>query len=170
MNKNTKVEIERKYIIALPCAEDMKAYGKYTVSTITQSYIPDHNGVTHRVRMREYPDRTEYTETVKVRIDSISAYEDEREIDEAKYLSIIEDGGDAVATLKKTRHTFEYLGQLFEIDVYPEWKNTCIMETELKEKEATPKMPPLIKIIAEVTGDRRYSNASMSRKFPPEIL
>jgi CYTH domain-containing protein len=66
------IEIERKYIIKLPSIDDMKNEAGYTVSRITQIYINSPAGVTHRVRKREYADKTVYTETRKTRIDKMS--------------------------------------------------------------------------------------------------
>ena len=51
---------------------------------------------------------------------------------------------------------------------HPEWKNTAILETELSDRDTVVKFPDFIKIVADVTGDKRYSNASMSRSFPEE--
>ena len=56
-----------------------------------------------------------------------------------------------------------------EIDIYPNWKRTCIMETELPSKEHSVTFPPYIRIIKEVTGEKQYSNVSMSHSFPSEI-
>ena len=167
---NTPVEIERKYVILLPDIEVISREGGYTVSEIRQTYLLGAPHVTHRVRMRTYPDRVVYTETKKVRIDKLSAFEDEREIDADEYESLLSLRDPATVTLTKTRHTFTYFGQTFEIDIYPEWQRTCIMETELKDRAEKAEMPPFIRVLAEVTGDKKYSNASMSRGFPAELI
>ena len=75
---------------------------------------------------------------------------------------------EGTSPINKTRHTFSYLGQLFEIDIYPQWQHSAIMETELSSREAAVSFPAFIEIIREVTGDKAYSNAGMSRSFPPE--
>ena len=170
MDKKMKVglEIERKYIIAMPSVATLATRSDYTESRITQIYISGEVGETRRVRRREYPDKTLYFETVKRRVDSISSEERERELDRAEYdelSALILPGTSAV---EKTRYTFAFRGQTFEIDVYPQWRSTAIMETELPTREAEVEMPPFIKIIREVTGDKAYSNAAMSREFPPE--
>ena len=163
------VEIERKYVIAKPDVAVLKAQKSYTSSEISQTYLTSAEGVTHRVRKRVYGDSVVYTETVKVRIDKISSYEDEREIDEAEYLSLLEKKREGSVTLKKTRHTFEYLGVTFEVDVYPEWDKTCILETELIGRDEEVSFPKFIKIVKEVSGEKRYTNAAMSHAFPKEI-
>jgi CYTH domain-containing protein len=166
----TNLEIERKYVIEKPQIDKMRECGAYTSSDIVQIYLDAEAGVTRRVRSRAYPDgRAQYFETEKRKIDEMSAEEREREITKAEFdnfsLQIAQD----TRPITKTRHTFDYIGQTFEIDVYPEWERTCIMETELPSRDTEVKMPSFIRIIADVTGDKRYSNAAMSRSFPEEI-
>lgn len=162
------IETERKYIISLPDFEVLKREAEYTVSYITQTYLNSDIGVTHRVRARKYDDKTVYTETKKTRISLMSVVEDEREISETEYSSLAKNIKSGTHPVKKTRHTFVYGDQLFEIDVYPSWKCTAIMETELDDPEKIVKMPPFIRIVREVTGNKSYSNASMSCVFPKE--
>ena len=164
------VEIERKYVILLPSTEILRAQEGYTVSEIRQTYLKSEPGVTHRVRMRSYADRTVYTETRKTRIDRMSSFEDEREISREEYGLLLELRHPDTVTLTKTRHTFLYLGKTFEIDVYPEWQRSCIMETELESREESVGMPDFIRVLTEVTGDKKYSNASMSHSFPAELI
>ena len=170
MENKANVEIERKYVIEKPSVEKMRACDGYTSSEIVQIYLTSPAGITRRIRSRVYPDRTLYFETSKVRIDNISSHEYERKIDKAEFDSLSRLADPARSPIIKTRHTFAYSNQLFEIDVYPEWEHTCIMETELETRDTEVKMPDFIHIIAEVTGDKRYSNASMSRKFPEESI
>lgn len=170
MTDKTPVEIERKYVILIPAEADLSAQQGYTSSEIRQTYLKSEPGVTRRVRMRSYAERTVYTETKKIRIDKISSFEDEREICEAEYLELIKLRADGTVTLTKTRHTFVYLGKTFEIDVYPEWHRSCIMETELESREERVAMPEFIRVLVEVTGDKKYSNASMSHSFPAELI
>ena len=167
---STPVEIERKYVIRMPDISIMRAQTGYTVSEIHQTYLTSHAGVTHRVRMRVFPDKIVYTETKKVRIDAMSAYEDEREISEDEYLELIGCIAPDTHTLTKSRHTFTSYGQTFEVDIYPEWTRTCILETELSSRDETVTMPDFISVVKEVTGDKKYSNASMSREFPVELI
>lgn len=167
---STPIEIERKFVIALPRIEALASLKEYTVSEIDQTYLVSEPHVTRRVRARRYADRTVYTATEKVRIDASSAYEDERTLTEAEYLSMLSEIAPGTVTLRKTRHTFAYLGRVFEVDVYPEWQRSCILEVELQRADEVIKMPSFIDIVHEVTGDKRYSNAAMSREFPKELI
>ena len=172
MNHEPKigVEIERKYIIRMPDISVLKTQPEYTVSDITQIYVTPVDCDTHRVRRRAYPDRVLFVETRKTRIDSISVTEIEGEISETRFNELRDSILDGSSPVIKTRHTFLYEGQIFEIDIYPQWKNTAIMETELKDREERAKIPEFIEILREVTGIKEYSNASMSMSFPKEIV
>jgi CYTH domain-containing protein len=170
MNNTIPVEIERKYVIRMPRIRELEGQDGYTVSEIRQTYLESEPGVTHRVRMRVYPDVTYYTETKKIRIDKISSYEEEREIDESTYKALLLKIKRGTRTLTKTRHTFSAFGRTFEVDIYPEWKRSCILEIELPSRETEIEMPPFISVIKEVSGDRKYTNASMSQDFPEELI
>ena len=98
----------------------------------------------------------------------MSSTEIERELGEEEFSTLAQTILAETRPIEKTRHTFIYLGQTFEIDVYPDWKCTAIMETELPSRETEVKMPKFLEIIREVTGNKAYSNASMSKSFPKE--
>ena len=164
------VEIERKYVIRMPDFDVLKRLDGYTASEIVQTYIDSAPGVTHRVRRRAGANGVKYTETKKVRIDNMSAHEFERELGEAEYESLKAKIKAGTTPIIKVRHTFLFSDQLFEIDVYPEWKKTCILETELCSRDVRVEFPDFIEIIEEVTGNHDYSNASMSKKFPKESI
>ena len=162
------LEIERKYIISMPSILKMRKMDGYSRSEILQIYLPSKNGETHRIRRRTYIDKTVYFETVKVRVDKMSSNEFEREITKEEFDLLAASPAPDTRPIDKVRHTFTYREQLFEIDVYPEWKNTAIMETELPSRDTQVAFPDFIGILREVTGDKRYSNAGMSRSFPDE--
>ena len=165
-----KIETERKYVIEKPDMEAIRSSAGFTESKITQIYLRD-SEKTHRIRKREFSDgRIEYTENTKMRISYMSVIESEREIAENEFLRLskmIEDGSHP---LKKTRLTFEYESKLYEVDVYPEWEKTCILEVELDSESETIKFPDFIKTIKDVTGDGEYSNHRMAHRFPKETV
>lgn len=163
------IETERKFIISKPDIDVLRAQPEYTSSDIVQIYLVSSPRVTHRIRSRTYLGKTVYTETTKMRISGMSAYEDEREITEAEFVSLSEQIDPDTTPIVKTRHTFVLGGQLFEIDVYPNWQTSAIMETELEGEDTAVQIPEFISMIKEVTGIRAYSNASMARVFPTEI-
>ena len=165
-----QIEIERKYVIKMPALDILKCRDGYTESKILQIYIESEAGVTHRIRKRSYENKSVYTQTKKSRIDSISSFEEENEISEERFCALSKEIKSGTLPVIKTRYTFTYNENTFEIDVYPNWKRSAIMETELASRDASVKMPPFIEIIREVTGDFRYSNAAMASEFPEELI
>ena len=68
-------------------------------------------------------------------------------------------------SLKKTRYIVK-IGKLkYEIDVYPFWKETAIMEVELENEKQKFDIPEFINIIGEVTNNLDYTNHSLAKKY-----
>ena len=167
----TGLEIERKLIIKIPDEKLLSGLDGYTESKIEQIYLSAHPPFSsHRVRRREYSDgRVLFFETAKRRVGAISAEEYERQISAEEYEALATGIEEGTRPVIKTRKTFPYCGKVFEIDIYPEWKSTCIMEVELLSENETVAFPPFTEIVCEVSGRGEYSNHAMSKKFPPEI-
>ena len=167
MNKK-QIEIERKFIISKPSLAHISSLMGYSDSEITQTYIESPRGVTHRVRKRVTDGKAVYTETKKIRLDKMSAIEEEREITLEEYESLSGRIAKGTRPILKRRVTFSYSGKLFEVDIYPEWEKCAVLEIELDSREESFAFPDFIRVIREVTGDFSYSNAAMSRAFPTE--
>lgn len=167
-NFHRGIEIERKYIIMKPCILTLSSLPGYTVSEIEQIYLLSSGNGTHRIRRRTMGGFTRYYETKKTRIDNMSAIEEEGEISAAEYATLAKRIDPVTRPIYKTRHTFLSGERTFEVDIYPDWKNTAIMETELPDRTTAAEIPPIIKVLREVTGMKNYSNAAMSRRFPEE--
>ncbi|MDO4982923.1 MAG: hypothetical protein Q4E35_05135 [Eubacteriales bacterium] len=164
MTEKCAPEIERKYLIAYP---DMAWLASNAESSlIVQTYLVSEEGLTARVRKREWADRCVYYYTEKRHISAVTKMEYEKEIGREEYESLLEREDTDRKPVVKERWCLEYKDQLFEIDVYPFYTDRAIMEIELESEGQTIFFPPEIRILKEVTGDRRYSNASMARCVP----
>ena len=164
------IETEYKYIIKKPELSVIREMTGYTESKITQIYLENENA-THRVRRREYSTgEVIYTENKKVRISRMSSTEDERTINVAEYEALSKNIERGASPLYKVRRTFEFSGKVFELDFYDGWEKSCIMEIELEYENEEIKYPPFIEILADVTGNKTYSNHSMAHSFPKEII
>ena len=65
--------------------------------------------------------------------------------------------------IEKRRHYVEHAGLVWEVDEFlGDNEGLIIAEIELKSEDETFKLPPWVK--QDVTGDKRYSNARLSRK------
>lgn len=173
MEFDKKLEIERRFIIAKPTPEDLEEIRKgcdghaLRISKIEQVYLFS-LGTTHRVRRREDGDGSHFFETVKRRVDGMSAEELEREISESEYLRLKEKIRPGSRPIIKTRYSFFFGNQSYEIDVYPFWERTAMLELELDGRDKKIEFPKEIRVIREVTGERKYSNSSMADAPVPE--
>ncbi len=164
-----KIETERKYVIIKPNVNVLMSQNGFTSSDITQIYLFDKDK-THRIRKRIYSDgKEEYTENTKRRISSLSSIETEEEISRERFCELERQIAPNSSAVQKTRITFSYSGKVFEVDIYSEWDNTCILEVELENENEQIDFPDFISVVRDVTGDRKYSNHSMAYEFPCEI-
>ena len=163
---NAPLEIERKYLIACPDTQQLRAICS-AVYEMEQTYLQAPEGVTARVR-RRVGEREEFFHTEKERLSDRTCVEREREIDRAEYEQLLQQRSEDALTIQKTRYCLPFGGFLFEIDVYPFWQNIAVMEVELASEEEQFTLPPQITVLREVTDDRRMKNAALARHIPQE--
>ena len=163
------IETEKKFIIRMPDLALLEKEAQYRISEITQTYFSCPTGVTHRVRKRVFSDKVVYTETKKTRISKMSVIEDERELTEVEYERLLSTT-EVIGSLSKTRHIFLFGGHTVEVDVYPLWKRSCVLEVELESETEELTLPSYIEVLEDVTGSRKYSNHNMSLSFPEELI
>lgn len=168
MTEHCPIETERKYLARIPSLPQLRAMPEHTESDIEQVYLAAPEGQTHRIRRRRYADRTVCTETVKTRLNALQAYEEEHEITEREFEKKCLDRDPTRHIICKKRHTFVYKKQVFEVDIYPFWEQQCVVETELSDPSEQAEFPPLLTVLREVSADRSYSNAALSRRIPAE--
>lgn len=162
------LEIERKYLIRMPARALLASL---PFSDIEQVYLLSPDGERARVRRRVYGDgRTELTHTAKKRLSELSRAETEEEIGEEEFERYLTSADPACRPLRKRRFLLEYKDQLFEIDCFPFWTDRALMEIELRSEAQPIELPPAIRIVREVTFDKRYSNHAISREIPREEL
>ena len=163
------LEIERKYLVRMPDLAALSALPGCVVSKIEQTYLPDPApGMTERIRLRRFSDRDEYTHTVKIRLSEVEAREEEETVGEEVFCDLLSRRDPALQTVKKTRYAFPVGEQIYEVDVYPFWERTAILETELSDPTLHAEIPPFLTVIREVTGERAYTNRNLARRVPPE--
>ena len=165
---NNGFEIERKFLIAYP-AQELLSGGESSV--ITQTYLAkDGSGMNSRVRKRVWGDKTEYTHTRKKHISDIRRVEEERLISENEYNELLKNADTKRKTIRKTRYCIDSGEHTFEIDVFPFWSDRALMEVELSHEDERFTVPQGIRIIREVTADKRYTNSSIAREIPQEEI
>lgn len=165
-----KNEIERKFLIAMPNEQMLAALPGAECDAIVQTYLLAEAGITSRVRRRTTRAGVVYTATEKRRISAVTAIEEERRIGEEEYRALLLRADPALRPIEKRRYTIPYEGLYLEIDVYPFWKRTAILEIELPSEDAPYTIPPYLTLLSEVTEDRRYKNVSLARAVPEEPM
>lgn len=166
---NSGFEIERKFLIAYPEKETLNVC--VSASEIVQTYLKNSDaGVSERIRKRVYNDRIEYTHTLKRHVTHVIREEHECVISESEYNELLERADKKRNVIEKRRYCLEYSGQLFEIDVFPFWTDRAFMEIEMDSETQTVNIPPFIRVIKEVTEDKRYTNAALSKSVPFEEI
>lgn len=166
MPKN--LEIERKFLIAMPDEGELARQDGARCDEILQTYLLSQDGVTARVRARRGEGGIVYTATEKRRLSDLTAVEDEREVTEEEYRALLLRRDGALTPIEKRRYAIPYGGHTLEIDVYPFWQRQAVLEVELPSEDTPLTLPPFIRVIREVSGDRRYKNVSLARSIPAE--
>lgn len=145
-------EIERKFLVT---GDGWKA-AAMSRSSLTQAYLMAGDDRSLRIRI-ENGGRA----TLCVKIGAVGLARDEYE-----YPIPVGDAREMVEraignVIEKTRHLVHHHGYLWEIDVYHGlYDGLIVAEVELESVDDVPPLPDWAGL--EVTGDKRYSNASLA--------
>lgn len=157
------LEIERKFLIAYPDTEKLKAMPDYRCVQIEQSYLQASDDfVGGRVRRIVDGDAIRYVYTYKMKLSDVTRREYEREITEEEYHDLLRRRIPGTITIEKNRHSFSYGGLTYELDVYSFWEDRATLEAEVESEDTHIPIPPCVTLIKEVTHDRRYNNSQLS--------
>lgn len=134
-------------------------------SEITQTYLVADPGCEVRLRRRRiygqtiniltsmrYPSQTEKLIT-------------ERQVNNSLYESMLQQADPYRATIRKHRRSFIWQGHYYELDTYVEPKaNLMILETKggLCHEEVC--IPPFLKVVENITGNKNYYNYNLALK------
>ena len=166
----SNVETERKYLIKMPDLAYLRTLNGCRVWEILQTYLdplPGEPTTERRVRTITENGEVTYVYTQKRPRGYLSRFEDERNVTREEYESLREA---AYSELFKTRYAFPYEGHVMEIDVYPAelggelFDGYAILEVEMDDPDEAVKFPEFLKIIREVTDDKRYHNKTLARR------
>lgn len=169
----TELEIERKFLVKFPISWENLAElfdGLKDVKRISQTYLePEGKEPSARVR-KTIEGLTGDTETVyhynkKEYVQPGVHEETEHEITKSQYEKYLKQAHPDKVAVEKTRFVFKYRDQVFELDVFKgPLKGLVILEIELKKKNQPVELPPFLKVVKEVTKDKRFNNFSLADK------
>jgi CYTH domain-containing protein len=168
-NTAVALEIERKFVLAEAPARRLLT--GWDVTRIEQTYLAVDDPARVRVRRVDHDGIVTYFRTAKRKV-GIAGVRDEfeNEITRAEYRALKTLADPNRRTVRKKRYTFGFAGRVFELDHVREPAQVWLLEVELgtiDELTAPITLPPMLKIAAEVTGVRGWTNASIARAGLP---
>ncbi len=165
------LEIERKFLIEYPDLEWLTSQPHCRKVDITQTYLISLPGETLRVRQRGENGNYLYYKTTKRHITGLKRIELEERLDADEYRRLLHEADPSRHAITKERYCLLWDGQYFEIDVYPFSQDKALLELELSygyENEEI-RFPPQIRVIREVTDEKRFSNSAIASMEQPSL-
>lgn len=163
-------EIEQKFLIAYPDIDVLRAADGVRISRIEQTYLVALAGETRRVRKMSQNGQVRYIETIKRRVSDLRAVEEERDLDEAQYVALLQEADPTRHPVCKTRYAIPFGGHTVEVDVYDFWQDRATVEVELSGEQEAFSLPDYLHVIRDVTADHRYKNVNLAKELPKEAL
>ena len=164
------IETERKFLIYMPCLDTLCAQPEIRIQEITQTYLLTDGKKNARIRKINECGNISYIKTVKERISTLSCYEEEKEITEEQYLELLKCADNEKQSINKTRYSFRYGKHIIEIDIYSFWNDRATLEIELKSEDEEFSIPAFIKVVKEVSTDKRYKNTNLAKSIPQDKI
>ena len=152
------IEDERTYIVELTgqLPESIE-------SEITQTYLVADPDCEIRLRRRDWGGEVVNVHKTKKRISATEVLETERQVSNALYESLLQQADPYRATIRKTRRSFIWRGQFFQVDTFHEpINNLVLLETKGVAQQESVNFPPFLRVIEDVTGNPQYYNYNIA--------
>lgn len=170
MSEGKHFEIERKYLILPPDEARLLAAPGCEVWQIEQIYLDRAPGIPDRIRRVTENGAARWYKTSKHRLSDTVCEEEEARISEEEYAKYRESATPTLRPIVKTRYRVPYAGRTLEVDVYPFWTDRAILEIELEREDEPVRIPDWLRVVREVTGDRRYKNIQLAGEVPMDPI
>ena len=152
------IEEERKYIVELT-----GELPECIVSEITQTYLVAEPGCEVRLRRRGWEGKFVNVHTAKTPLSDTEYVQTERQISNNLYTSLLQQADPYRHTIQKTRKSFIWKGQYFELDLFSKpVDGLMILETKGVASDESVKFPPFIRVIEDITGNKKYYNYNIA--------
>lgn len=170
LKKPVPIEIEKKYLIT-PADE---APDGSAVSRIYQVYLKSADPEVERRVRKKLPvgapeSEATYFYTEKTDLGDSNGEErgeNERIITQEEFEAYLREKDTNAKPISKTRHSFLYNDQYFHLDFFDD-PILVILEIELTDRRQIPELPPNLRVIKEITGDKRYYNHGIATGLCP---
>lgn len=154
------IQEERKYIVEV-CGQIPNCSN----CEISQTYLVSEPGYEIRLRRRNIDGNVVNVHTSRKKISETEELIIERQVSNALYESLLKQADPYRHTINKTRQSFIYQGQFFELDSYKDQHDgLVILETKGMIQHEDVKFPPCLKVIKDITSDKTYYNHNLALK------
>ncbi len=166
LGESQTVRQERKFLIAYPDVNRLSSLPNCRRIAIIQSYLKSEGGEVNRLRMRGEDGAYTYYLTTRRPAGPGERIETERRLTQTEYLELLMLADPSLRPIRKTRYCMTYNNHYFKIDVYPFWSTQALAEVEVPDQDTPIDIPPEIRVIREVTGERDYLNWALAARVP----
>jgi CYTH domain-containing protein len=70
--------------------------------------------------------------------------------------------------IEKRRYMIPFGAHLLEIDLYPFWERTAVLEIELSSEEDAVELPDFLTVLREVSAEKAFKNRALALHIPSE--
>ncbi len=149
-----QIEEERKYIV-----EVTGELPECNTTEITQTYLTAEPGCEIRLRQKKSFDNVVNIHTTRKRLSAKEEVVTERQVSNNLYENMLRQADPYRQPIQKVRKSFIWKGQFFELDTYssPD-EGLVILETKGIASHEDLHLPPFLKIVKDITGDKNYYN------------
>lgn len=170
MQQTPPLEIERKYLIAMPPRALLEQLCTRRIDMV-QTYLRGTGGERAvRVRQSTCGGVTRWRFNDKRAVTELTRIEHERELTREEYEAYLQQADPALRPIEKTRWCVPFAGHTLEIDVFSFWDDRAFCEVELSAENEAVLLPEWMQVVRDVSGDRRYLNSALAAETPDEPL
>jgi cation diffusion facilitator family transporter len=156
---------ERKFLlVGEPSYRQLADLGA-EVTEIEQHYLSGDKRYEERVRRRWSSTGEAMSWTRKDTTPGLDRELEERQIDRPEYERLLARRDLSRYPIRKTRYSFEWAGNLCEVDVFALPVRLYVMEVEMPSEDAELALPSFVTIEREVTEDEQFLNAAIARRL-----
>ena len=165
------LEMERKFLIRMPDPACLSGAERWD---IVQTYLnPKGDEGSRRVRRAACGDSVRFTHTAKTRLTAVTCVEEETTLTLPDYEACLREAREDSLPVAKTRYRIPHAGRILEIDIYPFWQDTAVLEVELASEDEALSLPAWVEVLREVTAEKLYKNTTIAKwlkKYPDTPL
>lgn len=160
-------EIEKKFLIERPDIELLESLNNCQRVEILQTYLIG-SSEEEETRVRQRGDGTSFifTKTTKRAVTGQRRVELEKKLSMSEYCQEIMNADTRLRPIRKTRYCLSYNDSYLEIDIYPDYMEQldgkCILEVELPSEDTSYSIPDFIRIVEDVTENKKYKNHALA--------